>query len=395
MKPLLRLSLAAVVIGLSVGLLWSHIKETFSPRTEELLPQPTLELPEGGVQTDAFSVQLFRTAVARQEGAGSVTVVPFSTKILLGSMAETFRFQGEAAKQINPTQQGIDDSDSATPLQLSISFTADYDLKRKPLAAELEVLPFRTNYPLALSVFNGHFADFFRTPYAGNQNFVSADTRLIGQELSLFTPRWLRDFREADTKKEDFDNANGALPQVDMLRCCAPFRMAEAADGSWKAIALFFAPAPRSTGKTPIAFIGILPQQPVREFVEQLTPQQLSDIRTALVKAPYADCKVTLPSLNITPAPASLTPLLQEMDITAPFDIRAAAFKAMTEETVAMNDVVQAMQLSLKASPGKEPANPLLEADGPEMNFTRPFLWLIGDLTTPTAPYFMGVVENL
>lgn len=395
MNKTLRLSLAGIVVGLSAGLLLPYVQELVDTRpADELLPQPTLELPEKGVQTDAFSLRFFHAALQQQPTADAVTVAPFSAKILLGSMAETFRFTGEAEQEIAASQQGIDDRDSAAPAEISIHFMSDYDLPRKADAPQTEVLPFRKDYPLSLSAFNGNMANFFDLSYVAPHTFVSQDTRLLGQALTRYAPQWLRSFHEVDTRQDAFDNANGAMPQVSMMRCYAPFRVAESADGKWKAIAIFFAPQ-QGKGQTPVAFIGILPQGDARQFAEQLTPQLVSEIRTELVKAPYAPYKVELPRLTISPTPRDLTPLLQEVGMQAPFDARKAPFTALTDEKIALNGVAECLSLSLKEQGGTTAKDPQLETDTAVFRFDRPFLWLISDLTTPTAPYFIGLVENL
>lgn len=395
MNKTLSLCLAGIVIGLSGGLLLPVVQDALTAKpADELLPQPTIELPEQGVQTDAFSLRLFHAALQQQKDDGTVTVAPFSAKILLGSMAETFRFTGEAEQEIAATQQGIDDRDSAAPVDIGIYFMADYDLPRKADAPQMQVLPFRSDYPTALSAFNGNIADFFELSYVNIHPFVSRDTRLLAQVLTRYTPPWLRSFHEVDTKKDAFDNGDGAMPQISMMRCFAPFRVAESADGKWKAIALFFAPQ-QGKGQTPVAFIGILPQGDAREFAEHLTPQLLSEIRTALVKAPYAPYRVELPRLTVAPTPRDLTPVLQAVGMQAPFDARKAPFTTLTQEKIAMNSAVQCMHLELKEASGRTAKDPLLETDTAVFRFDRPFLWVISDLTSATAPYFIGLVENL
>lgn len=397
MKRTILLCLLGIFIGLSARLLLPLATEAAAGKTAEAGPNrcPAVKLPEKGVQTDAFSLHLFQKALERQPEADSVLVAPYSTKILLGSMAEQFELKGEAAAQIAPTQQGIDDSGSSAPVELSVRFMADQDLQRaRDSALKAEWLPFRSDYPEAVSQFNARFASFFKATYNGTQHYVTQETRLVAQELSRFAYPWLCPFRRADTDKGDFDNADGALPQVEMMRCRAPFRMAEAEDGSWKAIALFFAPQ-KGKGATPVAFIGIIPQGNAREFAANLTPEQLSAVRTALAKAEYAMVRVELPRMGIISAPTDATALLQDIGITAPFDIRQADFSTLTPEKIAMNGVIQRIAVSLTEDTAPHAKDEQIEAAGPAISFNRPFLWLICDLTTPTAPYFIGLVENL
>lgn len=394
MKATLRLCLLGIIIGLTASLLYPVLKDSFTPAKEAPLPQPDMTVPENGIRTDAFSLRLFHAALQQQATAGSVTVAPFSTKIFLGSMADIFNLTGEAQQEIAATQEGIDDSDSATPVALGIHFMADYDLPRKADAPPVEILPFRRDYPGALSGFNLNIADFFNLSYINAHTLVSQDTRLVGQELTSYAPQWLRSFHADDTKKDAFYNANGAMPQVSLMRCYAPFRVAEAPDGKWKAIALFFAPQ-QGKGQTPIAFIGILPQGDAREFAEQLTPQLLSEIRTALAKAPYGGIRAEIPRFILPPTLAETNTLLQAAGIAAPFDARKKTFAALTDDAIALNAVVQGMKLELKEEPGHSKDAALLDTDTPVFRLDRPFLWVIGDLTTPTAPYFIGLVENL
>lgn len=390
----LRLIFLGIAIGLGAALLLPYLQEEWSDTPETLQPQPEISVPENGIVSDAFSLQLFRAALERSEEKGSVVVAPLCTTEWLNDLANNFC--GDAArKQIEQLKPSSRDVNIHRCMELGAMLAADDSLHFAPNDAFVLRVPFARNFPFASELFFSLSGEMSHPP-TRKTNLISPETRLMGAMATEIQAQWLRPFYTADTKKDDFNNADGRMPQVDMMRCRNAFRVAQANDGSWQAAALFLAAAKEDKGKAPLALIVILPQGDTRAFAQQLTPEQLSAIRESLVKAPYTDTKVTLPRMSIRPVADDISPLLQQVGVTAPFDIRQADFTPMFSDKIAMNGVVEYLSLLFEESPEQHPKDSSIEQEG-GMDFTvnRPFIWILGDLTTDTPPYAMGMVENL
>ncbi len=389
----LRLIFLGIAIGLSTALLLPYLQEEWSDTPETLQPQPEISVPENGIVSDAFSLQLFRAALERSEEKGAVVVAPLCTTEWLNDLNN---FCGDnVRKQIEQLKLCSCDVNVHRCMELGAMLAADDSLHFTPNDSFLLRVPFARNFPFASELFYS-FPGEMSHPPTRKTNLISPETRLMGAMATEMQTAWLRPFYTADTQKEDFNSADGRIPRVDMMRCRNAFRVAQANDGSWQAAALFLATAKEDKGKAPLALIVILPQGDTRVFAQQLTPEQLSAIRESLVKAPYADAKVTLPRMAICPQADDISPLLQQVGVTAPFDIRQADFSPLFSDKIALNGVVEYLSLLFAESPEQHPKDSSIEQDG-GMDFTvnRPFIWILGDLTTDTPPYAMGMVENL
>lgn len=389
----LRLIFLGIAIGLGAALLLPYLQEEWSDTPETLQPQPEISVPENGIVSDAFSLKLFQTAIEQNGEKGAVVVAPLCTTEWLNDLNN---FCGDAVrKQIEQLKPCSRDVNIHRCMELGTMLAADDSLHFTPNESFVIRLPFARNFPFASELFFGFPRDM-RHPANYNTNLISPETRLMGAVATGMQAEWLRPFYTADTKKEDFNNADGRMPRVDMMRCRNAFRVAQANDGSWQAAALFLAADKNDKGKSPLALIVILPQGDTRAFAQQLTPEQLSAIREALVKAPYADAKVTLPRMVIHPVAADISPLLQQLGVTAPFDIRQADFTPLFSDKIAMNGVVGYLSLLFAESPEQHHKDSSIEQDGGlDFNVNRPFIWILGDLTTDAPPYAMGMVENL
>lgn len=390
----LRLIFLGIAIGLGAALLLPHLQEQWSDTPETLQPQPEISVPENGIAGDAFSLKLFQTAIAQNGEKGSVVVAPLGTTEWLLDLANNFC--GDAVrKKIEQLKLYSSDVNIHHCVEMGAMLAVDDSLHFSPNESFVVRVPFARNFPFASELFFS-FPREMSHPANYNNNLISPETRLMGAMATGMQATWLRPFYTADTKKEDFNNADGRMPQVDMMRCRNAFRIAQANDGSWQAAALFLAADKEDKGKSPLALIVILPQGDTRSFAEQLTPEQLSAIRESLVKAPYADAKVTLPRMAIRPVATDISPRLQQIGVTAPFDIRQADFSPLFSDKIALNGVVEYLSLLFEESPEQHPKDSSIEQEG-GMEFTvnRPFIWILGDLTTDTPPYAMGMVENL
>lgn len=381
-RQTLKLALFAILFGLAVGMLVPRVmkgewREWFAEK------EPVITLPEGDLKTDAFSVRLLQTALQTPEYPCDI-VCP-------AAMTETLHALNEMSK--GATQEQIDALGLCAPGQESetsaVMAGMDNILPRPKEALPMLLLPFRSNYPEAVSTFNTLFG--FPAATSGN---TSPETRLFMATRTELACRFRQAFYETDGKNGDFDNTNGGMPSVRLMRRCGTFRVAEAEDGSWKAVALLLK-GQFGGDKNATAFVAILPQGKVRDYALQLTPEQLSIIRRALAEAEPKECTVELPKLNFALGVNDAAPLLRALGVTAPFDIRTADFTPLTTETIALNALAESRSSTMTEEESRPADIPHPDSSPDRISLTRPFFWFVGDLTTDTPFVLMGVVENL
>lgn len=380
-RQTLKLALLAVLFGLTVGMLAPRLlKGEWREWFEE--KEPVITLPEGELKTDAFSLRLLQTALQTPEYP-SPLVCPAAMTEALRTLSEMSR--GATQEQIAALSLGKSDSES----QMSaVMVGMDESLPQAESAQPLLLLPFRSNYPEAVSTFN----TLFGYPAADSSN-TSPETRLFMAARTELLCSFRHPFYAEDGKNGDFDNADGSMPAVRLMRRCGSFRVAEAEDGSWKAVALLL--KGRFVGNENAAFVAILPQGKARDFALQLTPEQLSGIRRALAAAEPKTLTVELPKLHFSVAVNDAAPLVRALGIPAPFDIRAADFSPLTTETVALNTLAESVACVMTEEARKPDDIPVPTAASRVFSLTRPFLWFMGDLTTDTPFEVFGIVENL
>ncbi|MGN0836914.1 MAG: serpin family protein [Akkermansia sp.] len=378
LPPRLRIAfyLLCCAVGLAIGLAVSALRR----EAPDAAQAGVYAVPEGGVPVDSFSLRLFREALAEQKGSPLTLVAPASVADGLSQLAD---LSGGSPRQqleaLSMPQQSLANTEPAI-------LTADLDLPFRAEAPPLLRLPLRSQFPTALSMLNQLLPG--RIPIG--TELISRETRFAVISPAPESPRWSIPFLSGNSVTREFENADGALPPCRLMRARGLFRCAEAADGQWKAIAL---PLDNGARQGEQALVLILPRSEARRFAEELTPEQLGSIRTALLQAAPRDICVELPRLTIVLPPSSLTPVLNAMGITHIFDIRHAQFDKLVTEPLALNNFVQRRELSFienREAPGNAP-----DAAPECISLNRPFLWFQGDWNSAAPPLHMGLLENL
>lgn len=373
-RQTLKLALLAVLFGLAVGMLVPQLMKGDLFATKE----PTITLPEGELVTDAFSVNLLQTALQTAEYPMNTVCPAAMTEALL--TLDTMS-KGATHEQIEALKLSQGAASPTSSVLAAMEETLPRPEEKRPILR----LPFRRNYPEAVSTFNTIFG--YAAADSGN---CSQDTRLFMALRTSCGLAFRQPFYQEDGKHEDFDNTDGGMPSVYLMRRCGTFRMAEAEDGRWKAVALLL-----EGGADDAALVAVLPQGRVRDFALQLTPEQLSTIRRALAEATPQECTVELPRIDIAVGLRNIAPLWQALGLTAPFDIRTADFSSLSTDKQALNAVAESLTCRMQES-GRRPADiPPADSCPKTFSLTRPFLWFVGDLTTETPFVLMGMVENL
>lgn len=377
-RQTLKLSLLTMLLGLAVGMLVSQFKkgewrEWFTEK------EPDIPLSAGEIVSDAFSVKLLQAALQTPEYPVSYVCPAAITEVLreLQKMSK-----GAAAEQIKALNLSTQETNTADTYHLA---AMEDSLPWISGNGTLLPLPFRSNYPEALSAFNSLFG--FPAADSGN---TSPDTRFFMATRTVLDARFRVPFYASNGKTGDFENADGRMPAVRLMRRCGRFRHTEAEDGSWKAVALML-----GNGNADTALVAVLPQGNIRDFALSLDAAKMSTIRQSLAESTPQELTVEMPKLHLSVGIRDSAPLLQTLGVTAPFDIRTADFSAITSEKVALNALAESFTCLLPEEADAPDNIPSPDSGAPVFSLTRPFLWFAGDLTTAAPPAVLGIVENL
>lgn len=351
-------------------------------------------------ETDSFAVQLF-SALAAATQQENLVFSPASLESVLRLLQQGAR--GTTAAELASLPSGKQGVRSAmTPAEASALFISEQlTLNPGVKADELLKAPFATAPDRAAALINNWAAR--RTlgliPSIVSAQDISPTTALIAANAIYLKEKWLHPFPARDTQENaDFTQENGHTIRVAMMRSKAKYPYAEGE--GWSAVALPY----KSEGRSgePGYFIGILPHHSARDFARNLTPQQYRDICKALADSTARDTIVYLPRFELKPRTFSLKPALQACGLNTIFS-QSADLSGFADHPLYLDDVLQRCYCKADEEGTTAAAVTVAVArykgiaPGPRPNvirFDRPFIWVIGDLNTPAAPYFMGITHT-
>lgn len=388
----IRIAVIIACLGICAGLGANYLldKET------GILVKRTLSIsiPESGIQTDAFGIRLLQASMELNPGASDL-VCPFLVSealLVLRELAET------------PIQQHIDKlgiSDDITEhtaypnMNVTVAVDAELPFSDGNRNNVLMRLPFRSNFPIAMSLFNGalRLMEDETSGVVVGSNFLSRNTNFVVGLHADFTPKWETPFLSGNSTVADFENANGSLPKVRMMRLRANVRYVKDTNGDWEAVALLLKPHSPAAGE-PTAFVAILPTQTAAKMAADLTAEQLGTIRKALAEATPTDCCVELPQMRCSPPTRNLIPILKNIGLDKLFDINEKNW-AFVDRKLGLDAAPEKIGITLAPSHARDEQQLRLDNAATTISFNRPFIWFIGDLTTATPAYYIGLVQNL
>lgn len=354
----------------------------------------SIRIPEDGVKTDGFGIRLFHAAMEQQPGE-SVLVCPAAVSDALLELRELAELP--VAEQIDQLRISAPDITHTAVPDSALLIGTDFGLNYTETAGQSGImrLPFKANLPLAISLFNGTLGQ--QTGISDeiiiSSELLQRNTRFIVGLCTRFSPSMEFPFLAGNSIVSEFENANGSLPQVSMMRVRANVRYAADPEGEWEAVALLLQPNQAPEG-VPMAFIGILPKRPAAQMAESLTAEQLSAIRKALAEAAPRDCCVSLPQMNWDATSQDLSPLLQKMALNSLFDITAKNWK-IADQKLGVDAVAGKISIRLTPRQGEIGQQAKPENAAHSITFNKPFIWMISDLTTDAPAYYIGLVQNL
>lgn len=388
----IRITVIITCLGICAGLGAHYLLDK---ETGILVKRPlSISIPESGIQTDAFGIQLLQASMDIAPGA-SCLVSPFLVSEALMELRELAE---------TPIQQQIDklgisgaETEHTAYPNMNVTVAADAEL---PFSEEnrnegIMRLPFRSNFPIAMSLFNGALGSIEdeTSGVVVGSNFLSSNTNFVVGLYADFNPKLQTPFLSCDSTVSDFENANGSLPKVRMMRLRANVRHAKDTNGDWEAVALLLSPHSPTAGE-PTAFVAILPTQPAANMAAALTAEQLGTIRKALAEATPTDCCVALPQMRWSPPTRNLTPILRNIGLDRLFDINDKNW-AFVERKLGLDAVTEKIGITMTPSRARDEQRPKVDNAATTISFNRPFIWFIGDLTTASPAYYIGLVQNL
>lgn len=395
-----------IIIGMLafvLGLAYPLISEWLVPEPPTV-PEPRVTLPQQGesVQTDAFSVRLFHAAM-KAHPEGNITLAPNALAVCLRQLQKLSSPDLTAGMQALNLPQQLQAS-SATVHEAACLFV-DSSATLKPATEE------NITYPVP---FTGRLADAHRdingrlSTYSGGgvdavANSVTAPrgTRFIATAALSLKADWYVPMPLHETEKDKFNNADGSKTDVQLMKAKGKFRIAHDPQGKWVATALFLrnGTSPAAEEQDACALILIYPQEDtclsVRPLAQQLQKEDYDAIRTALAHATPIAAEVSLPRFSMHGNTQSMAHIMHKLGLAALF-APTATYPALTEDAPFPLDAFY-LQCDLHfAECEAEPGSPLAPLGiQTKLKFTRPFIWMLTPLTSPHAPYAMGVLDNM
>ena len=349
--------------------------------------------------TDSFAVQVFSALAAAQKD--NFVFSPASLEAVLRLLQQGAR--GNTAAELATLPMGTPSVRTAmNPAEANALFIAEQiTLNPKVKADSIVPVPFATAPQKAPDTINNWAKEQTRglIPSVISIRDISPNTALVAANAIYLKEKWLHPFPVRDTQADaDFTLEDGGTVHVDMMRSKAKYRYAEGED--WTSVAIPY----QSTGNQgePGYFIGILPKDSARNFAVKLTPQLYQDIRQTLADSPEQSTIVYLPRFEVDPGTYSLKPALQACGLKGIFS-QSADLSGFADAPLYLHDVLQ--RCYCKADEEGTQAAAVTVATtrfksirpGPRpkvIAFDKPFIWIIGDLNTPAAPYFMGILQK-
>lgn len=359
--------------------------------------EPVLQAPER-IKSDAFAINMFREIV--KDHSGNVIFSPASVENVLRLVRQGAC--GKTAAELDALPMGKPGVPTAMqPVEATALFIGEhFRLKSGIDVDEVIPAPFMTNREQAARQINSWANQHTRgmIPSIINSDSLSRDTRVVAANAIALEEKWLHPFNPDRTAPSyRFTCADGQRVSVNMMFTKAKFRYAEGED--WKAVALFY----RTDGRTgePSCFLAILPKFTARDFAMSLSVEKFSSIRRALAVAELQEVWVGLPRFEQRTATFSLVNALKACGLQHVFSSEAD-FSAFSDEPLMLAEVLQRCYVKTDEQGVKAAAvtvatmnrSAAFPAKLVSITFNRPFIWAITDLTSPAAPYFMGLFER-
>lgn len=346
--------------------------------------------PRKGV--DEFAINVFRDLAGNTKD--NLVFSPASLESVLQLLE-----QGSAGKTL-ATYKSIPYGATGVPSSLApLSATAlfrDTALTWKPGPQADEIIPvaFDRAPKEAAKTINDWCADKTRGKITEivNPNGLPVNTVLVAANAIYLKSLWAKAFDPSRTDENGtFTLSNGEEVRAAMMSQTGKFPYA--CGEGWEAVAL---PYKAQSKGEPGYFIAIRPTGNVREFAAGLTPELYNSIRQQL-NGRASQVRVVMPRFECEPPAQDLTAVLKKQGLGEIFSTQAD-YSKFCDAGIFLSQVLQKCYVKVDEAGTEAAAVTVgimrLKAMPMGISLDKPFIWVIGDLTTAAPPLFMGICER-
>lgn len=358
--------------------------------------QPLSAAPAG--QTcDAFAVRIFNELAKQQQG--HIVFSPSSLEGVLHLLRQGAR--GTTAQELDTLPMGKRGIKSTLqPLQANALFIEEgFPLKNGIRVYAIHKEPLTKAPDKACQAINNWASQNTKGLIQKliTKQSLPAQTRLIAADVIYLKADWLHPFpKHATNENEEFTLADGSKTKVPMMHKTEQFRYAETTD--WQAVAIDYKPQNSNGNKG--YFIAVLPKGDARDFAQALTPQTYNKIRRHLSQTSKEKTHIGLPRFENDPGVMELTTILKRCGLAHCFS-EQANFSGFTDEPLCLDRVLQRCYVKVDevgteaaaVTVGNMKSYKLPAKQPKKLILNRPFIWVIADINTAAAPYFMGLFD--
>lgn len=376
-------------LAFGLGLAAPHIRTWLagpSPPAEQ-----TPEAENTPIATDAFSLNLLQAAM-KVTPEGNMLLLPDS----LAALLQQLKSQTNDEVTAELTAAGLPEQwqHSTADVRAAACLFADVPYSAETAAQGVISTPFSRNPAMAIATVNNTL-QAYTSPTLGQMitgDDITAETNLIATIALTCTAEWASPVHPTDSKAADFYNANGSMPRIVFMQARA-LHYAQAPSGEWKAACIRLTGPRKSAATPPCDLIIIMPEHhSARPFAAALSQEQFSAIRTALRESSTTGT-IDIPRLEFGGAAQNLLPLLQQLGQEKLLTSSAPFGKLTTKAPFALSAVLAKHHIELKES--RQNTSQASRELPTVLRCEKPFLWFLMPLSSPHAPYAMGIVENL
>ncbi len=374
----------------------------FWKQSNTTITEPEIPLPKQGVQSDELALRCLKLQLHDLQKK-NIVFSPLAVNMLLSQWLPLVgESQAARIQELLASSGSIIQSENATntPAGLVLTLTdIALPLVANKYTSELPRIPFSSDKVQALRIINNWTAvnskGDIQLPLSTSD--LSEDTKLTSLTALSAAYPWLHPMHNEEHKPISFydENSSTGSYSVNTLQMNAPLRYLDTAE--YIAVALFFESKLTDPQYARTCLLLLMPKvSKLRPFLNELTTEQLSTIRTQLASTQPREVELRLPSFQIHPLRESQKSLIIQLGLPSLFGT-TNAFPQLSSAPCALQDVWQVFNFQVIASPEKESNSASARSIEAENSLTinRPFLWMLTDLSSHASPQLMGTIEKL
>ncbi len=375
---------------------WEKITQ-WGEEVEYIPVEPEIKVPESGIKSNELAIKEFHTWI--EQRSGNIAFSPLSTEICLRQL--TPLSDATLSTHIEALITNIDSEIaplSNSPMGMITLFVdQDMPLVNNARTQQLFRIPLKEDRTIALADINNYVS--IDTSGIISQALSTAEippnTKLLGISALAFAYDWVYPMEEDAEQKLSFFEDSISLPyKVSTIKTIAKLRYVQ--DYEYDAVALFY--QSEDSREPATCLMIVMPKfLNIRDFNKSLTAESLSAIRKRLAEATPTMIELRMPSFELHPIPISQKEALSKLGCDALFS-QKQSLPYLSQESCSLQNIWQVISYRVIAKPLGEKSATIEQVRDTYSNkliIDRPFLWVLGDLTTDAPPQLMGSIETL